>query len=240
MNRRGEQGGIFFRLLFLLGIIAFLAFLYVVRHPLMRWAGEFWVLNDPSAPSDAIIVLGDDNYAGDRAFHAAELYRSGVAPVVVASGRMLRANVSVADLIGHDLESFGIPASSVVKFSQRASNTKQEAEALSGLITRSGWKRIMIVTSNYHARRAGFIFDRVLPPGISLRVSAARDTEFNPEDWWETRTGQKLFLDELLGYAAARWELRGRSAGGGAAIVTGIVPFFSQNYYCVNRYRGLY
>ena len=155
--------------------------------------------------------MGDDNYAGDRAFHAAELYRSGVAPVVVASGRMLRANVSVADLIGHDLESFGIPASAVVRFSQRASNTKQEAEALSGLIARSGWKRILIVTSNYHARRAEFIFDRVLPPGLSLRVSAARDSEFNPSDWWETRTSQKLFLDELLGYAAARWELRGQA-----------------------------
>ena len=171
----------------------------------------------PPRPADVIIVLGDDNYAGDRAFHAAELYRSGVAPVVVASGRMLRANVSVADLIEHDLESFGIPASAVVKFSHRASNTKQEAEAASGLIARSGWKRILIVTSNYHARRARFIFDRVLPSGLSLRVSGARDSEFNPSDWWETRTGQKLFLDELLGYAAARWELRGKPAGGGAA-----------------------
>ncbi|MBZ5661539.1 MAG: YdcF family protein [Acidobacteriia bacterium] len=222
MKRRGEHGGIFFRLLFLLVFIAFFAFLYVVRHPLMRLAGEFWVLNDPAASADVIIVLGDDNYAGDRAFHAAELYRSGVAPVVVASGRMLRANVSVADLIGHDLESFGIPASAVVRFSQRASNTKQEAEALSGLIARSGWKRILIVTSNYHARRAEFIFDRVLPPGLSLHVSAARDSEFNPSDWWETRTGQKLFLDELLGYTAARWELRGHSAGGGAAVLSGI------------------
>jgi len=71
--------------------------------------GRVLVVNDPQTPADVIIVLGDDNYGGDRAFHAAELYRSGVAPVVVASGRMLRANVSLADLIGHDLESFGIP-----------------------------------------------------------------------------------------------------------------------------------
>jgi uncharacterized SAM-binding protein YcdF (DUF218 family) len=217
--RRGEHGGIFFRLLFLLAFLAFLAFLYVVRHPLMRLAADLWMVNDPTAPADVIIVLGDDNYAGDRAFHAAELYRSGVAPVVVASGRMLRANVSIADLMEHDLESFGIPASSVVKFSQRASNTKQEAEALSGLISRSGWKRILIVTSNYHARRAAFIFDRVLPSNLSLHVSGARDSEFNPSDWWETRQGQKLLLDELLGYLAARWELRGKPEAPGAAIL---------------------
>ncbi|MBZ5643885.1 MAG: YdcF family protein [Acidobacteriia bacterium] len=231
MNRRGEHGGIFFRLLFLLGFLAFLAFLYIVRHPLMRLAGEAWMVSEPTGPADAIIVLGDDNYAGDRAFHAAELYRSGIAPVVVASGRMLRVNVSLADLIAHDLQSFGIPASAVVKFPHRASNTKQEAEADSGLIARSGWKRILIVTSNYDARRAGFIFDRVLPSGISLRVSGARDSEFNPSDWWETRTSQKLFLDQLVGYAAARWELRGNPAGGGAAVFAGHFPRFAPLFY---------
>ena len=145
---------------------------------------------------------------------------------------MLRVNVSIADLIGHDLESFGIPAKAVVRYSQRVSNTKQEAEALSGLIARSGWKRILIVTSNYHARRAEFIFDRVLPSGISLRVSGARDSEFNPSDWWETRTGQKLFLDELLGYAAARWELRSQQAGGAAAVFAG---GFSRHASLFNR-----
>ena len=237
--RRGEHGGIFFRLLFLLALISFLAFLYVIRHPLMRLAGELWMVNDPAAPADVIIVLGDDNYAGDRAFHAAELYRAGVAPVVVASGRMLRANAGVADLMGHDLESFGIPASSIVKFSHRASNTKQEAEALSGLIASRGWKRILIVTSNYHARRAEFIFERVLPAGLSVHVSGARDSEFNPTSWWETRQGQKLFLDELLGYAAARWELRGKPAGpAGAAILAGISPRRSMHFNGIVNYRG--
>jgi uncharacterized SAM-binding protein YcdF (DUF218 family) len=220
--RRREHGGIFFRLLFLLGFLAFLALLYVLRHPLMRLAGELWMVNDPAAPADAILVLGDDNYAGDRAFHAAELYRAGLAPVVVASGRMLRANVGIADLIGHDLESFGVPASSIVKSSHRAANTKQEAETLIGLITSRGWKRILIVTSNYHARRAGFIFERVLPPGVTVHVSGARDSEFDPSRWWETRQGQKLFLGEVFGYAAARWELRRKpDASAGAAILAG-------------------
>jgi uncharacterized SAM-binding protein YcdF (DUF218 family) len=220
--RRGERGGIFFRLLFLLGFIAFCAFLYAVRHPLMRFAGELWMVNEPATSADAIIVLGDDNYAGDRAFRAAELFRSGLAPVVVASGRMLRANAGIADLMGHDLESFGIPASSIVKFPHRAGNTKEEAEALAGLIAGRGWKRILLVTSNYHARRAEFIFERLLPASVSVRVSGARDSEFDPSRWWETRQGQKLFLDELLGYAVARWELRSRpSASAGAAILTG-------------------
>jgi len=73
--RRSEHGGIFFRLLFLLGFLAFFAFIYVLRHPLMRLAGDLWMVNEPATSADVIVVLGDDNYAGDRAFHAAELYR---------------------------------------------------------------------------------------------------------------------------------------------------------------------
>jgi len=209
---RGQHGGIFFRLLLLLFFFGFLAVLYVARHPLLRFAGEFWVVDEPAAQSDALIVLGDDNYAADRAFHAAELYREGVAPVVVASGRMLRQNVSMADVMEHDLKSFGVPASSIVKLSHRAQNTREEAVESARLIQTRGWKRVLVVTSNYHARRARFIYERVLPSSVSLRVSGARDSEFDPSRWWQTRHGQKLFMSELAGYLVARWELRGRPA----------------------------
>jgi len=210
-RRPGERGGIFFRLLFFLCFLVFCGLVYVARHPLMRFAGEFWVVDEPAAPSDALIVLGDDNYAADRAFHAAGLYREGVAPVVVASGRMLRQNASAADLIEHDLESFGVPAASIVKLSHRADNTKDEAIEVAKLVEARHWKRILIVTSNYHARRARFIYGRVLPSSVTFRVSGARDSEFDPTRWWQTRRGQKLFFTELVGYAVARWELRART-----------------------------
>jgi uncharacterized SAM-binding protein YcdF (DUF218 family) len=219
--RRGEHGGIFFRLLVLLVFFAFLAFLYFLRRPLMRFAGEFWEVNDPVVHADVIIVLGDDNYAGDRAFHAAELYRTGLAPLIVASGRMLRAKVGIAAIMQSDLESFGVPASSIIPFSHRAENTREEAQALSVLIAQRGWKRILVVTSNYHARRARFIFERVLPTGVGVQVSGAHDSEFDPSNWWETRVGEKLFLNELLGYIVARWELRNSAVATPGAILLG-------------------
>jgi hypothetical protein len=42
-------------------------------------------------------------------------------------------------------------------------------------------------------------------------VSAAPDSEFDPTHWWESRLGTKLFFNELLGYAVAWWELRGKA-----------------------------
>jgi uncharacterized SAM-binding protein YcdF (DUF218 family) len=218
--KRGDQGGIFFRLLFLILLVGFCALLYGARRPLLRFAGEFWVIDEPAAASDGLIVLGDDNYAADRAFHAAGLYRAGVAPVVVASGRMLRQNVSLADVMEHDLQSYGVPAPSIVKLPHRAENTREEAVEVARLIRAKGWKRIIVVTSNYHARRARFIYERVLPSGVSIRVSGARDSQFDPSRWWETRQGQKLFFSELFGYLVARWELRaGPSTGNEAALM---------------------
>jgi uncharacterized SAM-binding protein YcdF (DUF218 family) len=210
--RRGEHGGIFFRLLFLFFFFGFLVLLFFVRHPLMRFAGQFWVVDEPAAKSDALIVLGDDNYAADRAFHAAELYREGIASVVVASGRMLRRNAGIAEVMQHDLESFGVPASSILPLAHRGGNTLEEAGEVAKLIHTRGWKRVVVVTSNYHARRARFIYGRILPPNISFRVSGARDSEFDPSRWWQTRQGQKLFFSELAGYLVARWELRSRPA----------------------------
>ncbi len=210
--RRGQQGGIFFRLLSLTSLVVLLAVVYVARHPLLRLGGQLWVVDEPVAKSDAIIVLGDDNYAGDRAFHAAELYRESVAPTVVASARMLRQNVSLADVMEHDLESFGVPAASIVKLTYRADNTRDEAVEVERLIESRAWKHVIIVTSNYHARRVRFIYGRTLPSAVTCRVSAARDSEFDPSSWWQTRRGRKLLLTELAGYLIARWELRGRPA----------------------------
>jgi uncharacterized SAM-binding protein YcdF (DUF218 family) len=219
--RRGERGGIFSRLLSLLVLLAFLAFLYALRHPLMRVAGQLWVVNEPAAQADAIIVLGDDNYYGDRAAHAADLYRMGLAPVVIASGRYVRPYATIADMIEHDLESRGVQAASIVKFSHRAENTREEAEALTGLISSRGWKRVLVVTSNYHTRRTRFIYERVIPAGVSVHVSGAHDSEFDPSRWWETRAGQKLFFNEAVGYIVAWWELRKRAAPStGAALLT--------------------
>jgi uncharacterized SAM-binding protein YcdF (DUF218 family) len=216
--RRTEQGGIFFRLLFLIVFLAFLALLYVVRHPLLRLAGQVWVVDEPADHADVIIVLGNDNFIGDRAAHAADLYRAGIAPQIVASGRLLRPYAGISEIIERDLESHGVPAASIVKFSHRAANTREEAEALAGLVGSRGWKRIVVVTSNFHARRARFIFGRVFPANLTVRVSAARDSDFDPSHWWESRLGMKLFLNELVAYPVAWWELRGRTPAAGGVI----------------------
>jgi uncharacterized SAM-binding protein YcdF (DUF218 family) len=217
--RHAERGGIFLRLLSMLVLMAFIAVVYVVRHPLLRLAGQLWVLDEPAEHADVIVVLSDDNYSGDRASHAADLYHAAMAPQIVASGRLLRPYAGVAEMMERDLESRGVPPTSIVKFPHRAANTREEAEALAGLVASRGWKRVLVVTSNYHARRARFIFGRVFPRSVTVRVSAALDSGFDPSDWWESRLGSKLILSEVLAYLVAWWELRGTPPAAGGSVL---------------------
>jgi uncharacterized SAM-binding protein YcdF (DUF218 family) len=208
-RRQREKGGLIAKLVFLIFLAVFCLGIYAVRHPLLRAAGRFWIVDEAPVPSDAIIVLGDDNYSSDRAARAAELYRGRWAPVVVASGRFLRPYASIAELIEHDLKSDGVPQQAIIRFTNRADSTREEAEGLAQLIKQKRWKHILLVTSNYHTRRARYIARRVYPAGIEICVSAAADSEFNPQDWWQHRRSVKLFFHETVGMVVSWWELRG-------------------------------
>jgi uncharacterized SAM-binding protein YcdF (DUF218 family) len=203
-----ERGGIFFRLLFVMFFLALVVLVYLVRHPLMRMAGDFWTVDEGPVAADAIVILGDDNYSGDRATRAAELLKAGWAPRIVASGRYLRPYASIAELEEHDLTDRGVPASAIVRFAHRAENTRDEALAISQLISSRGWKRIIVVTSNFHTRRSHYICERAFPAGTVLRVVAAHDSDFDPDNWWRTRLGIKIFTHELVGMVVAIWEMR--------------------------------
>ena len=64
------------------------------------------------------------------------------------------------------------------------------------------------MTSNYHTRRAEFIFARTLNPGTELRVVAATARDYDPDNWWKTREGVRVFFHESVGMVVALWEMR--------------------------------
>lgn len=203
-----QRGGIVFRFIFLLAFLAMLLVVYVVRYPILRVAGNFWVVNDPPQASDFIVMLGDDNYQGDRAAHAAELFKAGWAPRVVASGRYIRPYATISELEAHDLADHGVPQSAIVRFAHQANDTKDECMGIGQLMVQHGWKRVLMVTSTYHTRRSRYICSRLLPPGSVLRMEAARDSDYDPDNWWRTRDGLKTYLHETVGIFVAMWELR--------------------------------
>lgn len=208
---RGELGRIFLNLIILLFFVILCAVLYLVRRPLLRFTAESWIIEDPLDKADALIVLGDDNFYADRATRGAQLFREGKAPLIVASGRRLRPNAGIAELMEHDLVERGVPRDKIVRFVHDADSTLEEARAVARLVKERKWRSVIVVTSNFHTRRARYIFQRVFPQGMEVRVASARDGDFDPEHWWEKRKSIKELTREFAGMLVTVWELRGRS-----------------------------
>jgi len=209
MGRNEERGGVVASLIALLFVAVLCAVVYFARHPILRYAAESWIVDEPAAHADAIVVLGDDNYFGDRATRATELFRQGVAPVVVASGRKLRPSAGVAELMEHDLSERGVPKDKLIRVEHDADSMREQAGALARFAEARSWKSVVVVTSNYDSRRALYIFQRVLPGSIAVSVASARDGDFDPQKWWESRKATKAFVSEVEEMVVTMWDLRG-------------------------------
>jgi uncharacterized SAM-binding protein YcdF (DUF218 family) len=203
-----ERGGIFFRLIFVLFLVCLCVGVYFLRYPLLRFAGNFWVVDQTPDSADVIVMLSDDNYFADRANRAAELYKAGHAQHIVASGVYLRPYATISELEQHDLTDRGVPATAIVRFPHHAHNTREECMALNPLLVSHAWKRVLLVTSNYHTRRSQYICEREFPQGTFLHVIAAPDSDYSPDSWWKSRESMKIFFHEAVGMAGALWEER--------------------------------
>jgi uncharacterized SAM-binding protein YcdF (DUF218 family) len=203
-----QRGGILASLVSLLFLIVLCAAIYGARRPLLRLVGESLVVEDPLEHADALIILSDDNFFADRATRASELFRQKLAPVVVASGRRLRPSAGIAELMEHDLVERGVPKDRIIRFPHDADNTREETYALLTLVVAQNWHSVLVVTSNYHTRRSRYIFQRVFPASVRVRVASARDGGYDPDHWWENRRAIKMFTHELAGMVVAMWELR--------------------------------
>jgi uncharacterized SAM-binding protein YcdF (DUF218 family) len=230
-NVRGQSGGIISSLISLLFVVVLCTVLYLARGPLLRFAGETWVVEDPLEHADAIIVLSDDNYYADRAARAADLFRHNMAPVVVASGRKLRPYAGIAELMEHDLIERGVPKDKIVRVSHSAENTREEAQGLLEPALEHKWRSVIVVTSNYHTRRARYIFVRVFPTQIVVRVTGSPDGDFDPDHWWQNRKSLKELTREVAGMVVAIWELRGgsKAATGVSEVIPAVVGVGGPN-----------
>jgi len=122
-----------------------------------------------SASFDAILVLGGGSdltpwgapqlgTSGDRLRVAADLYRSRRTPLLVSSGSSI-AGLSDRDVRNLALETaalwqqMGVPPDAIVQI-PGPKNTSEEMVALSALARERGWRRVGLVTSASHLRRA--------------------------------------------------------------------------------------
>lgn len=76
-------------------------------------------------------------------------------------------------------------------------STNAEVDDVSRCLQSLGAHRVLIVTSDYHTRRALTIFSHHLPQ-YHFNVAAARDPSRFGTSWWTNREWAKVTLDEWM------------------------------------------
>lgn len=180
---------------------------------LLVYGGRYLQHEDPLQRSDAIFVLAGTR--AERLLEGADLYKEGHAPVIVLSpGRpepgehLLRQRgirfPSNVELERDVLLQMRLPPAAILATEGYVDNTAQEANLLRALVKAHGWRRVIIVTSKYHTRRAAFAFRRGLEgTGAQVVMRASRYDASDPARWWRYRADFRFASSEwqkLLAY----------------------------------------
>jgi hypothetical protein len=160
-----------------------------------RNAGQILVIDAPE-PSDVIVVLAGET--DRRPAHALELLHKGLAPRVVID---VPAQTKVYDSMQIDLAQKYIQslpnADSISICPIWGLSTRAEAHDVANCLANRRAERVLIVTSDFHTRRALSIFRHELP-GKSFSTGAARDPMQFGTRWWMHRQWAKTCLDEWI------------------------------------------
>lgn len=204
--------------------LAALAVIVVAHAPLLRLIGAALVVEDPLAPSDAIVVL-----AGGTPFReatAASLFRDGWASRVILSRpftpRQHRALVELG-VRPHDyqaeaqlsLEKYGVPSRVIIALREPVKITEDELALVHRFAMANGYRRVILVSAAEHTRRVKLIWSRQEGEGkeeggkqegetVEGIVIPLRDEPpaFAPDRWWLERRMAEAVLHEYLGILA--------------------------------------
>lgn len=102
-------------------------------------------------------TLGDMNQQADRLVHAVALYKAGRAPRLVLTGGGEDGVRPEAEIMADLLQVMGVPRRAMV-LEDKSRNTYQNALYSAVLLNNLGARRILLVTSAFHMRRAEALF----------------------------------------------------------------------------------
>ena len=179
--------------------LAFLAILLLLAlnyRAVLHSIGDYLVEEQSPVKSDVAIVLAGDA-RGRRIRRAGELIRQGFAPVALVSGPMEVYGVNEAVLAIQFAQNRGFPPEYFQAVRIRAHSTLEEARAFAPELRSRNVRSVLLVTSNFHTRRAAQIFRRVVGGDIRFTAVAATDEYFGADTWWHNREGQKTVFYEL-------------------------------------------
>ena len=167
---------------------------------MLRAAGGFLVQAEPPVKADAALVLAGDA-GGHRILKGAELKEQGWVNQVWVSGPAGMYGRTEDELAIDFAVRQGRPREWFHPAPNEANSTADEARMLLPRLQAAGIRRLLLVTSGHHTRRAGRIFRATaarITPGLTVHTVAAPDPGFPVDHWWKSRPAQKVFFFESV------------------------------------------
>ncbi len=144
---------------------ALLVLVFVLLAGILGWCSwvhaqiESYAHQDQAAPADAIGVLGAAEYDGRpspvyraRLDHALELYRRGIAPLIVTLGGSGGDQYSEGSVGAGYLISKGIPEEDIIAETE-SRNTEESARRIAVIARANGLHRLVVVSDDTHMFR---------------------------------------------------------------------------------------
>jgi hypothetical protein len=175
------------------------------RESLFAALGWALVVDEPVGPADIIVVSLDSGGAG--ALEAADLVKAGIAKQVAVftdppSGEdwefirrgLPYENESARQI--RQLKSLGV--ADILQISRLDPGTRGEAQVLPTWCDQNGFRAVVFVAARDHSRRTQRLLDRVMRNHAThVTIRPSHYSSFEPERWWETRSGIRIEIIEL-------------------------------------------
>jgi len=158
----------------------------ILYSPVADWLVRPLVVQGDIRPADAIVVLSawatPDRILNEpgvwRSLEAGRLYRRGLAPVIVVTGRSPSGDGGDPSLaISELLQEVGVPERAI-ELERVSSNTHESAVNIGRMFVARHWGRILLVTDAAHMRRARGAF---LHEGMTVSPAPSMPWVL----WWE-------------------------------------------------------
>ena len=189
-----------------LGVIVLTILLVLFfRVSILTAYAELFEVDNAEKGADAIICLSGGKQT--RVPKTLELWTEGYAPKVFLTDQK-KMNRKFSHLEISNLD-FAKEVSKIIKLdlpweiipskNDGATSTFDEAFDALSFAKENNWKRIIIVTDNFHTRRALHAFEKVFQgSGITIQVSGAENEIFSSENWWKSDRGILSYFSETI------------------------------------------
>jgi len=188
-----------------------LAWILLFESPLIWWLAKPLKVDAPPQHADAIVVfaggVGESGQAGggyqERVRAAVDLYRQGYAPVVVFSSGFRFAFREAEVMKGLAVDN-GVPADAIL-LETAAANTRENVSFTRDILRQRGWRRILLVSSPYHMRRALLTWRRAAPDVVVI-PTPVRQSMFYLHGRGASLEQVRGLLQEYVAIAAYWWK----------------------------------